>query len=485
MQEASYLSLAAMAERTDRQPFPTEGLSYLTLLYAAIGISGVNPSNSLRQNAALSGPLADFRKTAVHSSQVSMASAGLFSQYIDFIQDSYPFMTTAELEDCFNVALRASESNGTQGLLAEAPETMVLSYIGLATGTLSSPDYTFKEFAATEFITQAIELLPRVFDNANDISIVRCLTALTIYSMFTTLGGSTWHLLGLTMSRCVASGMHTSRISDPSSDDEEKRKRFMTFWTLYVLDTDISAALSRPFCISDDDIVISPPHASASENFGKLRFLAEHAQLLRSIRQQIDTDAWIHYINLRQWYETVHSMTQSSQAITPSLLHSRLLIRGIVELIKQPASMSSSNWEMILLGAEPDVEGFLKLLEESLLQQHTAPSALDAFHTFACGILVMQLPTKIDGNMIVAEQTASRLVTRQRTISQAISILTVLSVRHPPVRSLRDVLAEYYAVCLREQQLASSEHLRELIEKSEISISTQLQNLVLGDRRLQ
>jgi hypothetical protein len=140
---------------------------------------------------------------------------------------------------------------------------------------------------------------------------------------------------------------------------------------------------------------------------------------------------------------------------------------------------------MILLGAEPDVEQFLRVLEESLLQQHTAPSPLDAFHTFACGILVMQLPMKIDGNMIVAEQTALRLVTRQRTISRAVSILTVLSVRYPPVRSLRDVLAEYHSVCMREQQLASSEHLRELIEKSEISISTQLQNLVLGDRRLQ
>jgi hypothetical protein len=481
MQEASYLSLAAMAERTDRQPFPTEGLSFLTLLYAAIGVSGENPAHSLEQNAALSGSLADFRMNTVYGNHMRLANATLFSQYVEFIQRSYPFVTSVELNDMFELVMRAHESNNMERLIAESPETVVIVNTGLATAVLLSPGYAYKEVLATDFVAHAVELLSRVFDHANDISIVRCLTALTIYSMYTTFGGSTWHLLGLTMTRCVASGMHTSRISDPNSDEEEKQKNCRTFWTLYVLDTYISSTLDRPFCLSDNDVMVSPPLTTVSDGCENLHSVVEHAQLLRSIRQQSDTDAWIHYINLGHWQEALES-TVPSRITIPTLYQSRLYVRGLIELIKQPSLRSSPQRSMILNGSEHDFAIFLSLSEDSLLSQTGASSPFDAFHVFTAGIIIMQLPMRAEPNTIVDKDDASRLVARQRSISQAINILTILSVRYPPIRGLREVLVEYQAIATHDQRLASLEHLRELIGRSDIMISSQLKSLILGEQ---
>lgn len=108
---------------------------------------------------------------------------------------------------------------------------------GLATGLLVSPGYAYTEVIATKYAACAVDLLPRVFDHTSDLSTVQCLVALTIYSLYTALGGSTWHLLGLAMTRCVASGMHISRLSDLDSDNENKRNSCKAFWTLYKLDT--------------------------------------------------------------------------------------------------------------------------------------------------------------------------------------------------------------------------------------------------------
>jgi hypothetical protein len=69
-----------------------------------------------------------------------------------------------------------------------SPVTAFMKYIVLAIGLSQSTGYVFKEPLATEYAASAMELIPRVFDNADEFTIVKCLTALTIYSMYTTFG---------------------------------------------------------------------------------------------------------------------------------------------------------------------------------------------------------------------------------------------------------------------------------------------------------
>jgi hypothetical protein len=477
MQEASYLSLAAMA--ADRQPFPTEGLSFLTLLHAAIDVSGANPATSSESNAIRSGPLAEFRKSMfpTDGSHPMTVDDAFLAHCIETTPYSIPCMAGMELKAIFDTETERRDSDVVAELANASPVTAFMKYIVLAIGLSQSTGYVFKEPLATEYAASAMELIPRVFDNADEFTIVKCLTALTIYSMYTTFGGSTWHLLGFTMTRCVASGMHTSRVTDAGPDDKNKQG-CPIFWSLYTLDTQISTSLDRPFCLSDGDIMVDLPHWTELNGRGKLPHLIEHAQLLRAIRHQPESDVWIHYINLRHWYETIHSQAPPSRHNLQTLQQSQLLIRGFIELIKQPSSRSSEHWAMILHGAAPDIVDYFTLFEKHLLKQGGAPSAFDALDVFGASVIIMQLPMR--NALGMGEHTQDIIAARQRSIAQAINILTMLSVRYTPARSLRNVLSEYRTVSVGEQLAGSSDRLRDLIGQTEISISHHMQDVILS-----
>lgn len=473
MQEASYLSLAAMAERTDRQPLPIKGLSILTLLYAAIGVSGANPATSSETNTLRSGPLADFRK--VHGVQSTFHDTAFPTETIEAAQHSLPFLTSLDVKEILDVVIQEHEGDTLASVANESPGTAFMAYIALAIGLLQSRAYVYKEVFATEYALKAVDLIPQVFDYENDCTIVKCLTALTIYSFYTAFGGSTWHLLGLTMTRCIASGMHTSQVSNPNAEDEEKQKCYRVFWTLYSVDTYLSTSLDRPVCLSDDDITVSVPTTTDTNIQWRLRCAVEHAQLLRTIRKRPETDAWIHYINLRHWYETICPPSTPSQENLRALQQSQLLIRGLVELIKMPSTRANDNWGTMLCGAEPDIIDYLNLFERHLLDQRGAPSTFDAFDVFAAGILILQLPLDVDNSVLA----------RQKSVAQAANILTMLSVRYPSVHCLRDILSEYLATSSSSQLFRpmSLDCLRALIRCSEVNISMPLQNLMMIESR--
>ncbi|KAJ5020288.1 hypothetical protein J3E73DRAFT_395633 [Bipolaris maydis] len=420
IEEASYLSLAAMgAQRADHQPFPTQGLSFLTLLYAATGVSGTNPSTSQGNHAAHSAILAGLRNNVVvpHYEQSRTVNSAALDKYIEFVQQSYPFIASGGLRDVFKIALQTQQDDRDATTVdAEQPETTVIMLFGLATGLLVSPGYAYTEVIATKYAACAVDLLPRVFDHTSDLSTVQCLVALTIYSLYTALGGSTWHLLGLAMTRCVASGMHIS-----------------------------STALDRPFCLSDNDV------------------LSNMLTLPRSNRSEPTTDPWVQYINLRHWYDIMDTPA------APSLSHLQMLVHGLIEIVNRISFQNSQNWNLILCGAEPDIENYLNLLETQLLEQRCAPAAFDAFDVFAAGVMIMQLRMQI----------TARIAARKSLVSQAINVLTMLSMRYPPIRSLRDVLSEYRAISIDNQQHLSLSHLRDLIDRSEICIPRPLQDMIL------
>lgn len=114
IEEASYLSLAAMgAQRADHQPFPTQGLSFLTLLYAATGVSGTNPSTSQGNHAAHSAILAGLRNNVVvpHYEQSRTVNSAALDKYIEFVQQSYPFIASGGLRDVFKIALQTQQDD--------------------------------------------------------------------------------------------------------------------------------------------------------------------------------------------------------------------------------------------------------------------------------------------------------------------------------------------------------------------------------------
>ena len=232
--DVAYLSLSAMAEQTDCQPLSNDGLSYLTMLYAATGISGSDPVLPLHDNEALSGSLAEFRQTKLI--EIDLESAEMttaYQNYVDMIVQTYPFASRAELAAYREAAVAASRDGGAEDL----PEHIAVSYLGTATGLLLSAHYTHKELLASNLAVRAVKLMPKILDRRGSLPALRCLIALIVLSIFTTFGGSTWHLVGLAMTRCISAGLHTIRSSNHHLQEDEQGARSRVLWALYIIDT--------------------------------------------------------------------------------------------------------------------------------------------------------------------------------------------------------------------------------------------------------
>jgi hypothetical protein len=460
MHEASYLSLSAMAEPTDRQPFSTQGLSFLTLLLASTSVGGANPSLPVGTNVSLSGPMADFRNQILPqgSSLSGVHTAAAFKPFLDKTSISFPFMTRNELEDLFDAVSGAEQGGHIEHVTNESPEKIVIVSIGIAIGLLLSPMYSFTEVLASQLAMKAMQLMPRVFDQAGDLAVVQCLTALTIYSFYTAHGGSSWHLLGLAMTRCISSGMHTSRASNWESDSDAKRQNSRAFWTLYILDTYLSTTLDRPFCLNDRDIMVSPPSSprvTAMDAYTTtLRHLIQHAQILRSIRKQTEEDLLCHFVNLRHWKETVPAAMLTSESA-----QEQLYSRGLVELLKSPLLADDVGRNTVMEHAEEQFAKHVDLFEGCFTSQNGSPDCLEGHLVFAIGVIIATQPPNSE---------------RQGRIFQCVNSLTMLSTRYSAVQGLRNVLA---ALQFRS---TSNEHLRIAVYRSEIAVSRKLQRLIFG-----
>lgn len=106
-----------------------------------------------------------------------------------------------------------------------------------------------------EFYRASQETLSLALQN-EDLSAVRALLSLALYTMFATTGPSVWHVLGTTLRLATSLGLHKAR---PASSlvEEEMTKR--AFWSLYNLDRLIAVTLGRPLGIADDDITVGLP----------------------------------------------------------------------------------------------------------------------------------------------------------------------------------------------------------------------------------
>ncbi|EOA81785.1 hypothetical protein ACJQWK_05186 [Exserohilum turcicum] len=462
MHEASYLSLSAMAEPTDGQSLSNQGLSFRALFLATTSLGGTNPSLPIGTNTSLCGSMADFRNQVFsHGSGLDAVQiAAAFRTFLEMAPTCFPLMTPRELEEYYD-SVNVSEHNGdAEHMMEESPEKIVIVSIGAALGLLLSPNYSFTEVLVSELATRAFRLMSRVFDQSGDLAVVQCLATLSIYSLYTTYGGSSWHLLGLAMTRCISSGMHTSRVSDVNLDGHVKRKTSRVFWTLYILDTHLSTALDRPFCLNDGDIMISPPsspqNAELDDNEAALRHLVRHAQILRSIRKQTE-DSLCHFVNLSHWRETAPAVLSSA-----SLLKDQLYARGLIELLKCPRFATDPGRSMMDKHIEDEFAQYAARIEDQLTNQQLAPGALEGYLVFAIGIFaVSQAPNEL----------------RQTCVLQCLSSLTLLSARYTAFRGFRAIL-----VALRSG-LATREHLEKLVDDSTITVSPQLQWLVFGGLR--
>lgn len=247
MHVMDYLPLSAMAELRDRPQISLQRYSFQTFLTAATSVLGADPARSDVSNRALLNSVeAFYQNVNFTGSQLLRSVADIpVQRYLCLCDASLPFLERKEFLAIYDRCMDDMEKSQDVDFAARAPHELLLVYFAVATGILLSPDYRYKEGIAITFAHSALRLMPRVLNESENASIVRSLIALAIFSTCSTLGGSTWHIIGLALARSMSAGMHTEGVSDIKAADGEKRENSRLFWSLYVLDASVTCTMGE------------------------------------------------------------------------------------------------------------------------------------------------------------------------------------------------------------------------------------------------
>ncbi|KAL4961715.1 transcription factor domain-containing protein [Aspergillus stella-maris] len=166
-------------------------------------------------------------------------------QYFDSMGYQYPFLRRADFFDHLR-RIYAGE--------VPTPEVHCSYHITIGIALLigSAND---AETRAMEFYRASNETLPIALHN-EDLTALRALLSLALYTLFATTGPSIWHVLGTAIRLATSLGLQKARQPTNLIDDEMAKR---AFWSLYNLDRLISSTLGRPLGIADEDITVSLP----------------------------------------------------------------------------------------------------------------------------------------------------------------------------------------------------------------------------------
>ncbi|KAK8088764.1 hypothetical protein PG997_003725 [Apiospora hydei] len=442
-----------MAEFTGEQPSRSRArpfLSFETLFRSSTGVAASNLSRSDTPNPAVNGTLGDFHRILLRQGLQlnSIDTQKPFNRYLDMYMQCFPFVERSQLMEEFATVSQADLGN-SDALLTDSPGKVVRIYAAVATGILLTPEYRHMETFATTLALTAHQHIPRVDESSGELETVQCLIAIALFSLFTSFGGSTWHLLGLALSRCVSAGMHHIRVSDAQSDDEEKRGCSRAFWCLYVFDTLISASLDRPYFVQDEDI---------------------------TTLRNAEKGALFHFINLRHFRET---MPKSSTGFDDGSwllnnLCSRFCCRALLEILSHLSpSQSTAETAMVVGYANEQLTGFLNLLDQNSTTQSCAFMGCDGLLVFRIGAELLCNP--LFGTVRGGSNSATQVVSQT-----CLRLLVAISERFSSIRCLREILDRLVVFLATEsrQNHADWLSLARRIESSDIPIPRRVQDLI-------
>lgn len=452
MQEASYLSLSAMAERTDKTRSVHGGLSFRLLLNADIrGRRGELHAIDNRSDS----PTRSF--ISVDRFLCGGNTSAPYQAYLQHICTAYPYLETTRLERAYQYVTHQHSKGLVSIRESTSPDQYVIIYLSLATGILLSPGYERHQQTAEDLVETSLDAFNYVLDVGDDLAAVLCLIALTICSLFLDKVGSTWHQLGLAMTRGVACGLHTAKASQSDAQDNPTEYA-RAFWALFLLDTYVSSALDRPFYLEDTAVTMSE-HSSTEEDW---QLLLIEARMVRSNRQTEEEEIVADFINLSCLHETM-----ASRRPIETMDNATKQASAVVELCKYSITKSRPISSMIVSKIAVRFNNFLAALEDQLISRARAPTSLNGLLVFAIGVIMCRLPS--------IEQTA-----KQQTTYQAINILTLLSTRFSYARGLRDILMELMMTAVGAELHQPSARLRELIYKLDIQLPSRIEMMILG-----
>lgn len=236
------LSLSAMAEPNSRASEFLQGISMPGIISAITESYGGNPEKTTRIDALWHGIAKDIRSpTAQSPDRLHLPpdeALGYVKTYYDVVDYRFPHLPREEVMIGIAAITASNEADYEETLLHD-PAKVFAAYMVLAITPLVSDTYPVAQasFISIHILAKALKILSNVFRMEDGVDIIYCLRLLVIFSLHSSAAGSTWHLMGVTMKKCIALGFHRE-VTRPNQDtsQEELEHRRWAFWSCYFLD---------------------------------------------------------------------------------------------------------------------------------------------------------------------------------------------------------------------------------------------------------
>ncbi|KAL4812525.1 hypothetical protein BDW67DRAFT_193607 [Aspergillus spinulosporus] len=438
--EIGFLSRSAMAEpREGASGFPRQ-LAMSEMIQAMLSLSGATPSHSCRSEAEA----APWNLLLVPDPRQALSkdfATPFLRRFLDCIHMYYLYFDRAELEEqCEAFFGRTSNESGELSAAAQSYRDFSV-YLAISVGMLLSPQSGRVDLLAQSLHSAAVKLLPMILQCGNCLNLIHCLVLLVVYSILSPNGGSTWHMLGLAMMRCVAFGMHKEQDIDSALPVEESARRKSLLWTLYSLDRRICTSMDRPFGIQDQDISLALPEQGPVNADGHDAFefhLLMYAKLISSIRDSDERCPFFHYRNICFWRDVPRELGPFLDQNETARDHlKQLSCRALIQILPLCtfSNTGSQISESSSLEIERDVrsscEEMIDRMYRSLDHSPAGFAFTDGYDVFAAGVAIL-----CTGDVTLAQNLAPD----PAGISKCVALLTVVGERFAGVKVFRRVL---------------------------------------------
>lgn len=355
------LSLSAMAEPLSRAGEFLKQLSMPRIIAGVTETYGGNPEATTRVDSLWDGISKYIRHPNGQTHRLHLDPAEAYRSletYLDVVDFRFPQLPVAKVRSGLD-AITASDESKYKDTLAKDPAHIFMAYMVLAVVPLVSDNYPISQgsFVSIHLLGKCLKVLERVFRQEDGVDIIQCLHLLVIFAIHCSAAGSSWHLIGFAMNKCIALRYHLEfPLSAPASPRlaEELEQRRWAFWGCYHLDRLICAALGRPCSIDDRYITVALPGEDSSLNstlsLGQTFHvhLFRYSRLLSSAISESSNEDFHHSLSRLLYWRTLtppHSedSNQHPYLFQTSLFHTFMLRIAIQEILRSYEFSESEN----------------------------------------------------------------------------------------------------------------------------------------------
>lgn len=348
------MSLSAMAEPQSRRGELLRELSLPMIISSITETYGGDPETSRRVDMVWDSVAKHVRRARNGTERPlyvpSRDANSALRTYLDIVDARFPRVALTKIQHGIEV-ISAEDDGLFKDTLTREPAQIFMAYMVIGIVPLVANTYPIAQgsFISTHVLAESLKVLEEVFRKEDGVDIIHCLHLLVVFSIHSCTAGSSWHLIGMAMRKCIALGYHREITVPANTDVATAEARRWAFWSCYLLDRLISAALCRPPTLNDKYITVELPGSAIPLSVTERAQvdLFKYALVLSSMTSDRGRQPFAHHLGrLLDWklnatfkLPAPPSPTEDASLVSQvfaehqASLHSTLLLRIIIDQI--------------------------------------------------------------------------------------------------------------------------------------------------------